>query len=171
MNVFSPQEWRDNIRDKRSFSVLDQFVFGFVLLVAFFCVAIPIHLYGARTYSTLYHSFGAFRLNSLIGFIVILLGVLAALFKLKNQSFYGLVEFVVGSGSGFAVALGMSPERATPAQWASLLACAYVIARGLGNILDGGKTRQLAPTLPPIPIHKRPMPLPARGTDDSELDE
>jgi hypothetical protein len=48
-----------------------------------------------------------------------------------------LIEVIFGTMSGFSIAFGITPDRATLVQWASLVGCSYVVARGLSNMYEG----------------------------------
>lgn len=71
-----------------------------------------------------------------IGVIVVGFGIGAHWFRRLNQRWYGMVEVVFGAVSGFTIAFSMIPSRPAPSQWASLVGCAYVVARGLNNMSD-----------------------------------
>jgi len=168
MYIFSKERWSEN----RGFTIAEQIALGMFLFALFAIVALILRFYGEAAYAAIYHFFGSYQLNSLVGFVVILLGVLAAFFKQRHQSFYGLVEFVFGIISGFAVSFGMSPGKATATQWASLIACGYVIARGIGNMMDGSKAVKVAEAAhSPVPLSESPEVLSALRMDDTEVDE
>lgn len=101
-----------------------------------------IHRYGAHAYLTTERALGGETTSFLIGLVVLCLGLGAATFKHKNKEWYGLVEFIFGLASAYSIAFSMAPEKSTPAQWASLVGSAYVIARGAGNMSEAYAEKQ-----------------------------
>ena len=71
-----------------------------------------------------------------IGVGVLVIGVLAHYFKRYSQLAYGVVEVVIGGASGFSIAFSLSPDHINLTQWASIVGCTYVVARGLNNVYD-----------------------------------
>jgi hypothetical protein len=92
----------------------------------------PLYSWAART-------IGTYLTHLIIGAVVVFLGIAAHWFKGKNQRWYGMVEVLFGSISGFGIALNISPRNSWLTQGAALVGCAYVIARGLNNIADAKK--------------------------------
>jgi uncharacterized membrane protein HdeD (DUF308 family) len=103
-------------------------------------------LYGNRAYNGLVHVFGRIVTVILIGTIVTSAGFSAHWFKRKRQFAYGRVEIFLGTMSAFAIASTLSPDKPMLAQCVSLIACAYVIARGMGNMSEAN-TKELAELL------------------------
>jgi 4-hydroxybenzoate polyprenyltransferase len=68
--------------------------------------------------------------------IVVLFGFLAYEVKKKKQLWYGRVEICFGIGSAIALSFSVSPGDIHLTQWASLVGCIYVIARGMNNVND-----------------------------------
>ncbi len=65
---------------------------------------------------------------------VVIPGVLAFLFKKKDQFLYGVTETAFGVASGFTLVFSAPPNEIHLTQWASLIGCVYIIARGIGNV-------------------------------------
>jgi hypothetical protein len=105
-------------------------VFGFLAL------RILRYRYGHALYAALFQSFGVINTRMLISVIVMTAGAGAAVFKQKNQTWYGLVEWVFGICAGFAIAFTMSPTKPLSTQWITLIGCVYVIARGFNNMIE-----------------------------------
>ena len=64
-------------------------------------------------------------------------GYFASRFKQKNQWRYGLVEVVVGIATAFGVTVQLKGVQ--PPQGLTLVAAAYVVARGFNNMSDARK--------------------------------
>jgi len=92
-----------------------------------------------RIYQWLVELIGAYKAQDSIAVVVVATGFGAAWFKRKSQKWYGFVEIGFGIISGFSIALNMTIITAALPQWASLVGCAYVIARGLNNVSDAEK--------------------------------
>jgi hypothetical protein len=92
--------------------------------------------YGPILYRLSTRLIGPHRTQVIIGIAVIAVGVMAHWFKRINQFGYGIVEVFFGGVSGFLLAFTMTPATAARTQWASLVACSYVVARGLNNMHD-----------------------------------
>jgi hypothetical protein len=87
----------------------------------------------ARTISS---SAGIHSFQFVIAATVIILGFLAFEFKKKHQLWYGRVEICFGISSAVTLSLSALPSDMHLTQWASLVGCVYVIARGMGNVSD-----------------------------------
>ncbi|HEX4031159.1 MAG TPA: hypothetical protein VHX20_12395 [Terracidiphilus sp.] len=72
----------------------------------------------------------------LIAAAVFALGLTAHWYKQKNQHMYGVVEIVFGIFLSVSIAIAVFLGRGSATQWGSLLACAYVIARGCNNVAE-----------------------------------
>jgi hypothetical protein len=92
--------------------------------------------FGPRLYKLSTRLIGPHLTQVLIAIAVICMGVIAHWFKRLNQRSYGIVEVVFGCVSGLCIALSMTPATAALTQWASLVGCSYVVARGLNNMYD-----------------------------------
>ena len=106
--------------------------------IGFFTLLFLKHRYGHSLYVEMFRFFGVNFARFLIGSFVMLAGLGATLFKLKNQMWYGMVEWIFGVCAGFAIAFSMSPAKGLSTQWVALIGCAYVIARGFNNMIEAG---------------------------------
>ncbi len=75
--------------------------------------------------------------QSLIAACVITLGFLAYEFKKKDQLSYGRLEICFGISSAITLSFSILPSEMRLSQWATLVGCVYVIARGVNNVNDG----------------------------------
>jgi|SRR5882724_10695353 len=91
---------------------------------------------GRRVFESLENLVGLHPVQVLLCFTVMGAGAYAFWFKRRNQLWYGIVEVMFGSASGVAVAFGITSTKASLSQWATLVGCAYVIARGLNNCAE-----------------------------------
>jgi len=96
-------------------------------------------------YAAMARVLGAHLSQFIIGLFIATMGFVAHRFKQRNQRWYGMVEVMIGIVSGFSIAFGMVPSHVVLAQWASLIGCSYVIARGLNNVSDAKARVLLAP--------------------------
>jgi hypothetical protein len=70
-------------------------------------------------------------------------GALAHWFKKKNQKAYGFVEVLFGLAAAANIVFSKSsPRDLLLVQWAGLVACTYVVARGLNNRFEGEARRR-----------------------------
>ena len=111
--------------------------------------------YGRQVFDWLNHIIGLYAAQAVVAVSVVGLGTLAHLFKKKNQLWYGVCEISFAAVSAFQVALSMKPSETVLAQWATLVAAAYVVARGLNNISEfhekqaiAADTSRTAPSIP-----------------------
>jgi len=74
---------------------------------------------------------------------MILLGYLAHLFRHWSLGYYGLVEVTCGMIGGF-IAIGKLPLDHAPA-WFGLMASAFIIVRGTGNIAQAVSEQEAKP--------------------------
>lgn len=88
--------------------------------------------------------FGDLGAKIIITLGVLGLGALAHWSKKKNQRAYGFVEVLFGLAAAANIVFGKSsPRELLSVQWAGLVACTYVVARGLNNRFEGeGRKRQ-----------------------------
>jgi hypothetical protein len=86
----------------------------------------------------LIHGFGGLGAKIIITAAVLGVGALAHWFKKKNQRAYGFVEVLFGLAAAANIVFSKaSPKDLLLAQWAGLVACTYVVARGLNNRFEG----------------------------------
>ena len=71
--------------------------------------------------------------------LVVTLGLIAHVFKKVNRQLYGFVEIIFGSISGLSAGLAIKPPGPSLANWVTIAGAAFVVARGVGNYVDGGK--------------------------------
>jgi hypothetical protein len=90
-------------------------------------------LYGSEGFAKAIRLVGLHKTQIILALLMILAGICAYFFKQMTQQWYGFVEAIFGGSAVVAVVLGILPSSATPAQWATLVGSAYVIARGLNN--------------------------------------
>ncbi|MGA2814051.1 MAG: hypothetical protein ABSG16_21840 [Candidatus Acidiferrum sp.] len=102
-------------------------------------------IYGPEGFAKAIRLVGLHKTQIGLALLIMLAGIGAYFFKQMTQQWYGFVEAIFGGSAVVAVALGISPGSATPAQWATLVGSAYVIARGLNNWAEatGGNNRTL----------------------------
>jgi hypothetical protein len=115
---------------------LKDFLWSFVILVLLAVLARLAIEYGHNIYPWLVRIIGPYFSQIAIGSVIALIGWTAYRFKLRSQRWYGIVEAIFGGVSGYAIAFTLAPGKALLPQWASLVGCAYVIARGLNNMRD-----------------------------------
>jgi hypothetical protein len=72
-----------------------------------------------------------------IGGLVILFGIGAYWFKVKNQTFYGFIEIVFAGALGVATAKQMTTQTQFIGSAATLIGAVYVVSRGASNIAEG----------------------------------
>lgn len=82
---------------------------------------------------------GLYGLRIVVGIGVVLFGFWAWQFKQTDVFAYGVAEVLFAGLSGAYVAAGLTPGDIVLSQWTTLIASAYVVARGVGNISDGMK--------------------------------
>jgi hypothetical protein len=113
------------------------FVFSSLVNVAIVLVAISLgrlaRTKGPALYAMTSRAIGPHLTQFIIGASVVFIGFAAHWFKGKSQRWYGRVEVLFGIASGFSIALNLSADHAWLPQGATLVGCAYVIARGLNN--------------------------------------
>ena len=85
--------------------------------------------FGPALYSWMTNLVGTYFTQMVVASAVICVGIGAHFFKLKSQRWYGIVEVIFGVVSGFSIALTLTPTKPWLAQAATLVGCAYVIAR------------------------------------------
>lgn len=124
-------------------------VFGF-LFGTF--IGLAVGKYGQITFLFLVSSLGLHVAQIFVSTSVILAGIAAHLFKKRNQMMYGLVEVAFAAAFAFSISAGLSPEKVFLSQWAALVGCAYVVARGLNNFTDGQKQDQSPDRAAAIPF-------------------
>jgi len=79
---------------------------------------------------------GSAGVQLLIALTVIVLGVMAFVFKRRNQFWYGIIEASFGAASTITLVFSSTPSDMHLSQWAGLVGCAYVIARGTTNVSE-----------------------------------
>jgi hypothetical protein len=102
------------------------------LLVTY--LGITIHLPSApELFRWLSQSIGVQSAHIGIWLFVCVIGVAAHTFKLVNKFRYGITEIAFGVISSGVIVFRISPNDSVFSQWAALVGCAYVIARGMNN--------------------------------------
>jgi hypothetical protein len=94
---------------------------------------------------------------------VLLVGVVAHLFKRRNQGLYGAIEVAFGAATAWNVALGIKPSEPMFGRWTALVGCVYFIVRGLSNIQDYRAKRAVTAIVTPSLLPAE-MPEEAPGT-------
>ncbi len=92
---------------------------------------------------------GLITARIIVGMVTIGAGLAAHWFKKVSQRWYGIVEALFGAAGAFNITLQLQPGQSMLPQWASLVGCAYVIARGLNNISDAKAQAAGTTALPP----------------------
>jgi|ERR1700733_10088424 len=90
-----------------------------------------------RGYSFALYKVGIQGTQVAIGLTVIMLGLGAYWFKVKNQTVYGFVEIIFAGAVGVATAKQMTAAAQLTGPIAALIGAIYVVSRGAGNIADG----------------------------------
>jgi hypothetical protein len=85
---------------------------------------------------------------------VTLVGLLAYVFKKRNQLAYGTFEVVFAGLVAAKVVSGLLPREMPLAQWATLGGLAYVVARGLNNIVARKAQRSSGVQTTARPVYK-----------------
>lgn len=93
--------------------------------------------YGDLIYDRLVSEVGSHAIQIGIAVATITIGTLAHWLRGKNQTLYGLIEIAFAVASAFVITQGMSTAKGLLAQVTALVGCAYVVARGLGNVAEG----------------------------------
>jgi len=101
-------------------------------------------------FSGLWRLIGLYPARATVAVIAIFLGVVAHKFKQSNQFWYGMVEWLFGAAGAINLVVRLGKEQTIISQWASLGACAYVMARGLNNISEA-KAKMVRVTALPAP--------------------
>jgi hypothetical protein len=116
-----------------------------ILLVIMFSFGDVVSILEPFVYKVLAYlmlTLGLAGIHVAIGAGVIVAGMCAYIFKLRNQALYGIVEIVVAGATGIAVAKKIG----TVSQWTgsmqTLVAAIYVVSRGAGNYFDGLEKRR-----------------------------
>ena len=117
-------------------TLIEEIALGIATAVFYGIVLIIGKFFGRRIFAALSNLIGLHSTQVAISVLTIGAGVLAFRFKKRNQSLYGLVEVVFGATSGIAVAFTISLRSSSLTQWATLIGCAYVMARGFSNYDD-----------------------------------
>jgi hypothetical protein len=68
--------------------------------------------------------------------LILVLGLGAHIFKKNNQLAYGAVEIVFGVASGARILQGLDIRNIVITQWAVLVGCCYIVARGFNNVFE-----------------------------------
>jgi hypothetical protein len=151
LNVFVGRPWirwkpksiwfiHETLRDRVLWEIFrKEIIREYVIIAATYAFGIPILLFWKPIYLFLVRVVGPHWTHAIIGVVVCLMGIAAHYFKRINQRAYGVVEIVIGAASGFSIAFALSADHITLPQWASLIGCSYVVARGLNNVYDAKK--------------------------------
>lgn len=121
-------------------------LFGAMMLFATWAVVIIIRLF-YLTLPVLAHQVGERSVQGMILGSVIAAGFFAHEFKRRDQYLYGGIEVSFGIGTAIILVFSSSPLELHLSQWSSLVAAAYVIARGRSNINDAKENPYASPTL------------------------
>jgi hypothetical protein len=108
----------------------------FVAIMLAFIVVRGAIRYGPGVFSFCYRIFGLYGAQGGVALLVVLVGFAAHRFKQKRQRWYGLTEVAFGAVSGVSICFRLAPGASMFSQWAALVGCTYVIARGLNNIAE-----------------------------------
>jgi len=122
-----------------------------------------------RTVTSLSSSLGIRNIQFSIAVGVIIVGVLAFLFKRKNQLLYGITEICFGIVSAVTLATSALPSEMRLTQWASLVGCVYVVARGLANVSDALRNPSFAEVRAALSEHLAELPGTARSRGQSRV--
>jgi len=106
--------------------------FAGILIAVWFAVRL-VWNHGPAWFAFASHILGIYGAQSTTAAAVIVAGVCAHWFKQKKQKWYGMVEVAFGGVAGWSICFTLAPGQALFSQWAALVGCAYVIARGLNN--------------------------------------
>ena len=79
---------------------------------------------------------GLYGAQAIVALAVIAIGVGAHKLKQKKQRWYGRIEVAFGAAAAVNLCFTLLPGQSLFSQWAALIGCAYIIARGLGNYTD-----------------------------------
>jgi hypothetical protein len=82
-----------------------------------------------------------------VGASVLIIGLYAYRFKVRNQLAYGLVEIVFAGAAGVVTAKQMTTGEQLPACVAGLIGAVYVVSRGASNFVDGTRKAQASSRL------------------------
>jgi hypothetical protein len=91
---------------------------------------------GPRGLQLLTPHIGFRGVQTLVSLAILGAGVFAFWFKRKRQLWYALFEVAFGSASGVNISFSTAHSGPLFAQWAAMVGCAYVIARGLNNFAE-----------------------------------
>jgi hypothetical protein len=127
-------ELRD-IWEKRGAFIASTIINAVILLSAFF-IGRYFKKKGPALYAITARAISPHLTQLLIGSFVVAVGFAAHWFKGKNQHWYGRIEVLFGIVSAFSIAVSLSADRPWLPQGATLVGCAYVIARGMNNMSD-----------------------------------
>lgn len=110
-------------------------VAGILAAVSFFVAVV----YRDVILSGLSRAVGVYGMRSVVSLCVICFGFVAHCWKQQNQRTYGMSEVVFGVMAGVFITFTLSPDKSFLSQWVGLGGAAYVIARGLNNVVEAGK--------------------------------
>ena len=111
-------------------------IVSFVLAV--FGVAFWLDKNGDAILKWFVNELGIPKIQYIVGFLVLALGIGAYQYKKKYQRFYGLIEMVFGCVTGVLATKHVDLDKVFPTL-ATLGGCVYVVARGSINFAEGPK--------------------------------
>jgi hypothetical protein len=92
--------------------------------------------YGSASLAVLMRSIGLHGTQSVVAVIAIILGWTAHFFKIRWQYRYGVTEVWFAGVSAWNVSSGLSAGDVLAVKWITLVATAYIAARGFSNMSD-----------------------------------
>jgi hypothetical protein len=132
----SLEGWRRLFQRVANWFVEAAVFFGLLFGVAVFLETLAANIIPLA--GVLMRVFGRWGSQILIALAVVGAGALAHWFKRKNQEAYGYVEVLFGSAAAINIVFSRpTAKELLFSQWASLVACTYVVARGLNNRFEG----------------------------------
>ena len=119
------------------------FIFAMAIFLVYFGISRFFSIPAVR------HQLSAFWARGLLSAGVVAAGFGAYRFKRANQAWYGRVEIAFGIASCLKVTMTNPMNHSLLVEWAALFGCAYVVARGFGNVWDGrAKSRNVPANSP-----------------------
>lgn len=102
-------------------------------------VAFGIYTYADEVLPFLARVLGLYGMRGVIFGVVVGFGFCAHLWKRKNQYTYGMGEVIFACMATAFIAFRIIPGQSVLSQWVALGGAAYVVARGMNNIVEAKK--------------------------------